>query len=207
MKALEEVMDEWGWEGVSIRRISEKAGVSKVLIYRYFGGLEGLMVDYVKKGTLFPVVTSEVLDQLTALHQSDLAPVWYRHIIRTYRSFRLFKAGRALLKATLLENDLLGDAISVAMDEEMTRLVDHLSLVPRSDSQAVAAVILGGMSYLTIMAHNNHPVVGLDLRSQEDWKRIEEAIKLLSVALNDLVVASAVVTVPAQSANLPNPWL
>ena len=51
--ALEEVLAERGLEGVGVNRIAEKANVSKVLIYRYFGGIEGLLDYYVKMGKAF----------------------------------------------------------------------------------------------------------------------------------------------------------
>ncbi|MBC8155525.1 MAG: helix-turn-helix transcriptional regulator, partial [Bacteroidetes bacterium] len=92
VEALEDVIAERGLEGVGVNRIAEKAGVSKVLIYRYFGGLDGLMDYYVKMGKLFPMFTPVVLDQIRPLHESDLARIWYRQVIQTYRSFRTFKA-------------------------------------------------------------------------------------------------------------------
>lgn len=203
VEALEDVIAERGLEGVGVNRIAEKAGVSKVLIYRYFGGLEGLMDYYVKMGKLFPMFTPVVLDQIRPLHESDLARIWYRQVIQTFRSFRTFKAAREVLKATIVENDATAEVTSKAVDDELTRLVEQLSFVKGPDTKAVSAVMLGAMAYLTLMAQNNRTMVGIDLRSEDGWKRIEDAIKMIYISLNKQAIASKETTLEIQATNLP----
>ncbi len=203
VNALEEVITERGLEGIGINRIAERAGVSKVLIYRYFGGLEGLMEYYVKMGKLFPILPPAVLDQIRPLHESDLARVWYRQVIQTFRFFRTFKAAREVLKATMIENDVTADVTSRAQDEEMTRLVKQLSFVDGADSEAVSAVIIGAMAHLTLLAQNNRTMIGIDLRSEEGWQRIENAIKTIYISLNKMAIQSKATTLELQSAVTP----
>lgn len=203
VEALEDVIAERGLEGVGVNRIAEKANVSKVLIYRYFGGMEGLLEYYVKMGKLFPVFTPAVLDQIRPLHESDVARIWYRQVIQTYRYFRTFKAAREILKASVIENDSIAQTTAQAQDEEMTRLVSQLSFVKGADTQAISAVVLGAMTYLTIMAQNDHTMISIDLRSEEGWQRIENAIKTIYIALNKMAITSKDVHLELQSAHLP----
>ena len=203
VEALEEVIAERGLEGVGVNRVAEKASVSKVLIYRYFGGMEGLLEYYVKMGKLFPTFTPAVLDQIRPLHDSDVARIWYRQVIQTYRYFRTFKAAREVLKASVIENDSIAETAARAQDEEMTRLVSQLSFVKGADTQAVSAVMLGAMNYLTIMAQNDRTMVSIDLRSEEGWQRIENAVKTIYIALNKMAINSKGVELELQSAHLP----
>jgi AcrR family transcriptional regulator len=203
VEALEEVITERGLEGVGVNRVAEKANVSKVLIYRYFGGMEGLLEYYVKMGKLFPVFNQTVLDQIRPLHESDVARIWYRQVIQTYRYFRTFKAAREVLKASVIENDSIAETTARAQDEEMTRLVSQLSFVKGADNQAVSAVVLGAMTYLTIMAQNDRTMISIDLRSEEGWKRIENAVKTIYIALNKLAISSKEVELELQSVHLP----
>ncbi|WP_171742265.1 TetR/AcrR family transcriptional regulator [Spirosoma taeanense] len=203
VEALEEVIAERGLEGVGVNRVAEKANVSKVLIYRYFGGMEGLLEYYVKMGKLFPVFNPAVLDQIRPLHDSDVARIWYRQVIQTYRYFRTFKAAREILKASVIENDSIAETTARAQDEEMTRLVEQLSFVKGADTQAISAIILGAMSYLTILAQNDRTMISIDLRSEEGWKRIENAVKAIYIALNKMAIQSKEVQLELQSAHLP----
>lgn len=203
VEALEDVIAERGLEGVGVNRVAEKANVSKVLIYRYFGGMEGLLEYYVKMGKLFPVFNPAVLDQIRPLHESDVARIWYRQVIQTYRYFRTFKAAREVLKASVIENDSIAETTARAQDEEMTRLVEQLSFVKGADTQAVSAIILGAMTYLTIMAQNDRTMISIDLRSEEGWKRIENAVKTIYISLNKMAIQSKEVSLELQSAHLP----
>ncbi|MBD2703640.1 TetR/AcrR family transcriptional regulator [Spirosoma sp. BT702] len=203
VEALEEVIAERGLEGVGVNRVAEKANVSKVLIYRYFGGMEGLLEYYVKMGKLFPVFTTTVLDQIRPLHESDVARIWYRQVIQTYRYFRTFKAAREIIKASVIENDSIAETTARAQDEEMTRLVSQLSFVKGADIQAISAVVIGAMNYLTIMAQNDRTMISIDLRSEEGWQRIESAVKTIYIALNKLAISSKEVELELQSAHLP----
>ncbi|QKZ11864.1 TetR/AcrR family transcriptional regulator [Spirosoma sp. KUDC1026] len=203
VEALEEVISERGLEGVGVNRIAEKANVSKVLIYRYFGGMEGLLEYYVKMGKLFPVFTPSLLDQIRPLHESDIARIWYRQVIQTFRHFRTFKAAREILKASVIENDPIAESTAKAQDEEMTRLVSQLSFVSGADTQAISAIVLGAMTYLTIMAQNDRTMISIDLRSEEGWQRIENAIKSIYIALNKSAVQDKEVKLELQSSNMP----
>ncbi|WP_018621900.1 TetR/AcrR family transcriptional regulator [Spirosoma luteum] len=203
VEALEEVIAERGLEGVGVNRVAEKASVSKVLIYRYFGGMEGLLEYYVKMGKLFPIFTPALLDQIRPLHESDIARIWYRQVIQTYRHFRTYKAAREVLKASVIENDPIAETTARAQDEEMTRLVSQLSFVKGADTEAISAVVLGAMNYLTIMAQNDRTMISIDLRSEEGWERIENAVKTIYIALNKMAIGSKEVNLEIQSAYMP----
>ncbi|GAB4042042.1 TetR/AcrR family transcriptional regulator [Spirosoma jeollabukense] len=175
--ALEQVLTEHGLEGVAIGAIAEKAQVSKVLIYRYFGGLEGLLEYYVRMGRIVPHYTPAWLEQIQPFQPGELASVWSNQSLQLFRQLRASRASRELLKATVQEKDSLNDVVSSSLDTELIRLVNQLAFVEGGDHQATSAVILGALSFLTIQAQNDRPMIGLDLRSEEGWKRIEEVVK------------------------------
>ncbi|MFC5409934.1 TetR/AcrR family transcriptional regulator [Larkinella bovis] len=190
INALEEVIAEKGIHGIGINRISEKAGVSKVLIYRYFGGLDGLLIHYIKMGRLFPLVSPVTLEQLRPVHENDLSKVWFKQLVHTYRFFRQVPAAFQILKATVTEDSAVADEASKAFDEELTRLVEQLAYVKGADFQAVSAIMTGAMSYLTLLAKNNRTVVGINLSTEEGWQRIEDAVRIIYTGLNHMAVQS-----------------
>lgn len=188
--AFEEVLAERGLQAVGVNRVAERAGVSKVLIYRYFGGLEGLVTYYTKMGRLYPDFSEAVLDQLRPTNEDELSRLWYKQLTQLFRQFRNNKASRELLKATTITNDSIADVASQAQDEEITRLISQLSFVTDVDNEAISAVTMGAMSYLTLLADHNRTMAGIDLRSEEGWKRIENAVKLIYSALSRKAVES-----------------
>lgn len=184
IEALEQVLTEKGLDGVGIHAVAERAGVSKVLIYRYFGNLEGLVDYYVRMGRLFPHYTPAFLNQLRPLSRGDMARLWSKQSIQLFRRFRSSRAAREVLKATVTERDALARVVSKAQDEELVELVHQLSFVEEGDSEATSAVVIGALSYLTLLAQNNRPMIGIDLRSEDGWKRIEKAVEVICKALS-----------------------
>ena len=59
------------------------------------------------------------------------------------------------------------------------------------------------MTYLTIMAQNDRTMVSIDLRSEEGWKRIENAVKAIYISLNRMAIQSKEVDLELQSVQLP----
>ena len=49
IKAVDELIEENGFEGFGINAVAAKAGVSKMLIYRYFNSLDGLIAAYIQQ--------------------------------------------------------------------------------------------------------------------------------------------------------------
>jgi AcrR family transcriptional regulator len=43
-----------GFKGIGVNAVAREAGMDKVVIYRYFGGLTGLIEAYGKEGDLWP---------------------------------------------------------------------------------------------------------------------------------------------------------
>ncbi|MGV3557156.1 TetR/AcrR family transcriptional regulator [Larkinella arboricola] len=204
INALEEVIAEKGIDGIGINRISEKAGVSKVLIYRYFGGLDGLLSYYVKMGRLFPLLSPVTLEQLRPVHENDLAKLWYKQLVHSFRFFRQFPAAYQIVKATVTEDSPLADEVSKAFDEELTRLVEQLSFVKGADFKAISAIMAGAMAYLTLLSKNNRTFVGIDLATEEGWQRIEEAVRVIYTGLNRMAVQSADVSLDLHSTGVPS---
>ena len=181
--ALEQLLAQKGLPGVGVGAIAEKANVSKVLIYRYFGGLEGLLEYYVKMGRIVPHHDPAWLDQIQPTTPADLASVWSSQTLQLFRRMRASRAYREVLKAAVTEKEPLAETISKSLDAELTRLAQQVAFIEGGDHQAISAVVLGALSFLTILAQNDRPMMGIDLRSEAGWSRIEEAVKGIYKAL------------------------
>ncbi len=183
LAAFEEVLAQGGLQAVTIHELAQRAGVSGALVYRYFGGLEGLLAYYIQGGGVYPVLAQSTLDQLRPETADDFSRLWYRQLTQLGRQFRLNKANRELLLAQAHEPDALAELASQQQDEALRRFIDQLSFGHPADTQAIAAVTIGALVYLTLLAQNNRTMVGIDLRSQAGWSRIEQAIQEIYLAL------------------------
>ena len=63
LDTIEKMVIENGFEKIGVNAVAAQSGVSKILIYRYFGSVDGLMAAYIRQHDFcinFPV---EVLDR------------------------------------------------------------------------------------------------------------------------------------------------
>jgi AcrR family transcriptional regulator len=200
--AFEHMVTEQGIEGISITALAERADTSKVLFYRYFGNMEGFVDYYLKTGRVIPQLDPNLISQFQPTQEKDLAAVWSTNALQLFRSMRVNPVSRALLKATVKEHDALATVINKSLDSELTTLVNQLSFVKGSDHEAISAVVLGGLSYLTIQAQLDRPSQGLDLRSEEGWDKVEKSVSLIYRALAKMAMDSTTVRLEIKPSGL-----
>ena len=54
ISAVGSLLAKKGFKGIGVNAVAREAGVDKVLIYRYFAGLEGLIAAFGKEGDFWP---------------------------------------------------------------------------------------------------------------------------------------------------------
>ncbi|GAB2538411.1 TetR/AcrR family transcriptional regulator [Spirosoma aerophilum] len=188
--ALEQLLAEQGTDGINITLLAEKANVSKVLIYRYFGNLDGLLEYYIKMGRIIPHYNSGWLEQIRPTQEKDLAATWSNNALQLFRTMRASPTARELLKTAVQGDSVMANVVSSSIDSELANLVNQLSFVEGSDHDAISAVVLGGLSYLTVLAQLDRSAIGLHLRDETDWLRVEKAVKMIYTALAKMAADS-----------------
>ncbi|MBK7396041.1 MAG: TetR/AcrR family transcriptional regulator [Myxococcales bacterium] len=82
LSAVQRVIEQDGVAGLGVNAVAREAGVDKVLIYRYFGGLEGLLTAFAESAAFWPTVAEIVVDRsaLDAMSLGDaVAEVMVRY--------------------------------------------------------------------------------------------------------------------------------
>ena len=60
INAVHRLLIEKGFQAVGINSVAEEAHLNKVLIYRYFGGIDGLLDAYARRMDPFPGIVTKV---------------------------------------------------------------------------------------------------------------------------------------------------
>ncbi|HKK20158.1 MAG TPA: TetR/AcrR family transcriptional regulator [candidate division Zixibacteria bacterium] len=181
LAAVGTILSRHGFAKLGINSIASEAGVDKVLIYRYFGNLDGLLEAYVEDSeaavSLPPLcwpskervsgpaaVTSALLcDQLDELRRRPIAQATLR----------------CETESTNVVTERLASAREKMAKEYLSKLPFDLERHPYADPGAVFALLHAGISYLVMNAARLDFYQGIDLKSARGWKRIEQAIEAL----------------------------
>ncbi len=190
--AVGRVLADRGFAGFGVNAVAAEAGVDKVLIYRYFGGLPGLMTAYGRSGDFWPTVDELVGGDLAALKrrpvEEQVATV-LRNLIAGLRRRPLTQeilawetVERNELTAILEEvRERTGDELFALLGDEMAEGVEMGADAGAGvDVAAVTALLVAAINYLVVRARKIRLFATLDIRSDEGWRRIEAAVDLMA---------------------------
>jgi len=178
LQALEAQILETGMGGVGINAIAKRAGVSKELIYRYFGGMSGLLLAWMKEQDFWTrnpgLLDAEESSQRTP---ADLILAMLRAQIETLSGNETLREVR---RWELIEQNDVTATLAERRENAARGFIERVDeLAPDVDVPAVAGVILAGAVYLTLRAKTATHFLGLPLHEPEGWARIDKALEYL----------------------------
>lgn len=177
IEAVGHMITEEGYEKIGINRIAARAGVNKILIYRYFGGLQGLIDAYVHRLQLN--LTSPIID-IERLRNASLEEIFEfcaDYFINEYRRFRRDAKAQELLKAALLSKEYPPNVFA-EREQHLASVVKQISdLIQTPYGVAFATFMHSAMITLTLFEQQQKKPFGLDLDDDAAWEQIETIIR------------------------------
>lgn len=182
MQALENQIRETGMVGVGINAIAERAGVSKELIYRYFDGLPGLMLQWMQNQDFWTSNSSALRDPSAA---EDTPKSLILKMLRAQISaLENNEALKEIRRWELIERNEVSGQLAERREMAARPFIDELdALNNEMDVPAMVSVMLAGVLYLSLRAKTECQFLGVPLRTSEGWKRIDDALTQLTQSL------------------------
>ena len=88
MKAIETLLTREGFSALGVNSVAREAGVDKVLIYRYFDGMPGLLSAFAHSGAFWPSVEEILGEGSFDLSKMPVADRWSTGLVRYARALR-----------------------------------------------------------------------------------------------------------------------
>lgn len=206
LKAVGVLLSRSGFRALGVNAIAREAGVDKVLIYRYFGGLPKLLEAFADRGDFWPS-DAELLPPGSSADPDPkaLALRASRALGLLAQALRSRPETQAILVWELFERNELTDALATARERQGLRILGTLPSLPHVDVPAVAAILSAGITQLVLRARTADRYNGIDLRSDVGWARIESAGQWLVESLFEIAPPKTPAQAPpkARRANAP----
>ena len=171
IKAVNDIIEESGFEGLGINAIAAKAKVSKMLIYRYFNS-----AAYIRQNDYWINFNEELPDKE---HLSEfIKQIFKRQIIQLRESYTL----KRLYRWELSTDNKFVKELRDKREEKglwLIEAVSKLSKHPQKETAAVASIITAAISYLALLEENCQVYNGLKIQQETGWEQLEEGINLL----------------------------
>lgn len=178
IEAVGRLLSSQGFRHLGVNAVAREAGVDKVLIYRYFGGLKGLLEAFGREEEFWPP-PEELLPPASA--DDDLSPAELsKEMIKRFgRALRKRPMTLEIMRWELMERNALTDTLADARERQALELLARLEAPPSLDVAALAAVLGAAQTYLILRSKTADVYNGVELGSEEGWERIERALELL----------------------------
>ena len=176
LKALESIIRDDGFEKLGVNAISAKAGVSKILIYRYFGSVDEMILEFLAQkdfwinfsidlpngGDLKKFIKKMFRDQIAQLRNDQIMQRLHRWELSTNNStmdkLRLKRESKGVTLVTI---------------------ISQLSKHPQEEVAALATIMSASISYLVLLSENCAIYNGIDIQSDKGWEQISVGMDLL----------------------------
>lgn len=177
LEAVSQIIENDGFTKIGVNRIANQAGCDKVLIYRYFGGLDGLLVEWAKRHDYYSFAYSEFIETIKKVESKDI-----KQIVKNVFMRQLYHLKDNVLMQELLVWELSGHSSFKGIIEERERIGYKLQkelnrvLNTDSDNSMSIAIIVSAINYIVLFTRQYHKINGIDFSKPEAWDRMKSTI-------------------------------
>lgn len=176
LDAAGDIIAEEGFERIGINAIAQKAEVSKMLIYRYFGGLEELIAKYILQKDYW--INTTIDPQERADIGQSTKQLFREQIMQLRKDITL----KRLYRWELSTNNPITDRLRGKREENgcrLIRIICELTKSPQKEVASLASILSASISYLALLEELNPVYNGIDLQSDKGWEEIAQGADLI----------------------------
>ncbi len=167
-----------GFKGVGVNALAREACVDKKLIYRYFGGLNGVIAAFAKEGDFWPSALEMAggnAEKFAALPIEKRLSLFSKQFIRALRRRPMTLK---IMAWEMVESNDLTRELEAVREQGILDFMDRFFSGEKEAKDLQTGIMLAGaaISYLLIRSEHIDVYGGLALDSDKGWREIEQGI-------------------------------
>lgn len=176
LDTIGQMINENGFEKIGINAVATQSGVSKILIYRYFGSIEGLLAAYIRQHDFwinYPLELPEreyLPDFLKKMFQEQITQLRNNPILKRLYRWELSSNNEMIVK--LREQR---EKIGMQLVESVCKLTGY----PKDEIAAIATIVNSSITYLVMLEEFCPVYNGLQLNEDSGWEKISQELSNL----------------------------
>lgn len=179
LDAAKRLLAEEGFQNFGINAVARGAGCDKQLIYRYYGGLDGLVEAI--GADLGSWVKDRIPDDTGGMFLLTYGDLMERLALLFLDALRADPLMRRIVAWEVSENSEQVRRLSEARSKALAGWIERMrgSLTPPKgiDAQAVNAMIFAAIQHVVLSATVSNQCAGLVLKTARDWEKAAMALK------------------------------
>lgn len=185
LAAAKDVLAERGFTVWGVNVIARASGYDKQMIYRHFGGMEGL-------AEAVGADVSASLEQALSAHRYATPPASYAELmsrlaIQLLDALRDNRLAQRILAWELADPGPLATRFAAARERSLSQWITRekgaITRPPGIDAPMLNVYLIAGVQQLVLAAASNGRFLGIDLREEAGWARARAAIGAMAAAI------------------------
>lgn len=175
-----------GFGAVGVNAVAKEAGVDKVLLYRYFGGLPELLREWGASGRFWPSVADLLGPRPKAFLALPVAERYARFFEHFIDALRERPLTIEILAAEIFERNELAvilESERQAWGEEASRLLAGKEFAARPELQGLTILLISGVQYLLVRSRTIRVFGAIDITTDAGWAELKAAIRAMATAM------------------------
>jgi len=169
-----------GFMALGINAIAREAGVDKVLIYRYFGGMPELLRAFGESEEFWPQASEMLGEDIEALMSMSLAESVALVLINFARALKRRPLTLEIMAWEMVEQNELTEVLRKVREDVAIRVFNEFGAkLVDADVAALTTLLSAAVSYLLLRSRDTEVYNTVDIRSDKGWERIERAITVI----------------------------
>lgn len=179
IQAVGRLLARGGFRALGINAVAKEAGVDKVLIYRYFGGMPELLKAFGESEEFWPSMQELAGGDFEAMMRRPASESVAALLINFARALRHRPLTQEIMAWETIEQNELTEVLKTVREDMAMRMLAtagaNLDAVP-GDITAITTLLSAAVSYLVLRARDTQIYNTLDIRSDQGWERLESAM-------------------------------
>ena len=175
-----------GFGALGVNAVAKEAGVDKVLLYRYFGGLPELLREWGASGRFWPRVADLLGPRPKAFLALPVAERYARFFEHFIDALRERPLTIEILAAEIVERNELAvilESERQAWGEEASRLLGGKEFAARPELQGLTLLLIAGVQYLLVRSRTIRVFGAIDITTDAGWAELKAAIRAMATAM------------------------
>ena len=176
LEAVASIVESDGFEKLGINTIALKANVSKMLIYRYFGGLEELVARFIMQKDYWANTDTLIFNPHSV---GDSIKSMFRNQIEKLRNDVTL---RRLCRWEFSCHNASIDRLRDKREENgcnLIKVVSRLTGCSNSEVASLASILSASISYLTLIEDQCPTYNGIALQTDKGWEQIAQGVDMI----------------------------
>lgn len=181
LDAVEKVLARDGFASLGVNEIARQAGVDKVLIYRYFGGLPELLRAFGKRGNFWPSI-EELLPDVEELREKPETDLLTAFLLRFIDALRKRPLTIEILAMEIDAPNALSQVLDEVREEwgmDVARALGGHGRRNALELNVNLSLVIAGVQHLLVRARRTSMWSGIPIQDDSGWEVIKHGIAWL----------------------------